>query len=304
MSDARESRSATLDCLIVGGGPAGLTAAVYLARFHRSVVLADCGTSRARYIPRSHNCPGFASGIRGKDLLANLRRQARQFGARIINRRVTSIVKRPDGFEVRLGHFRRQTRALLVATGIEDILPRVAGIESAIFRGVVRLCPICDGYEASTRRIAVYGPPENVIGHARFLRSYSRQVSAVLSKGGSLSDADRAVVKELQIDVVPWPNQLVVGRRSCRVRSLGVDLVFDCLYPCLGFKPKSLLSAALGARVDRHGELVVNAHMQTTIPGLYGAGDAIASLHQISVATGHAAIAATAIHNWLGSNPE
>jgi thioredoxin reductase (NADPH) len=304
MPNAPESSSATLDCLIVGGGPAGLTAAVYLARFRRTVVVADCRTSRARYIPRSHNCPGFASGIRGKDLLANLRRQARQFGARIVERRVTSIVKRSKGFEVRMGHVRHQARTLIVATGIQDILPRVEGIENAIFRGLVRLCPICDGYEASTKRIAVYGPPDNVISHARFLRSYSHQVSAVLSGQGSLSAADRRIAESLQIPIIPFPNRLVIERRVCRVQCRGSERVFDFLYPCLGFKPKSQLSVALGARADRTGELIVNAHMQTTVPGLYGVGDAVGGLHQICVAAGHAAIAATAIHNRLEGNPE
>ncbi len=304
MPKAPQSSSATLDCLIVGGGPAGLTAAVYLARFHRSVVVADCRTSRARYIPTSHNCPGFASGIRGKDLLTNLRRQARQFGARIVERRVTSVVKQSEGFEVRLGHVRRQARTLVVATGIQDVLPRVGGIEAAIFRGLVRLCPICDGYEASAKRIAVYGPPKNVISHARFLRSYSHEVSAVLSEQGSLSASDRRIAESLEIEIIPSPNLLAIERRVCRVQSRGIDRVFDCLYPCLGFKPKSQLSVALGARVDRSGELIVNAHMETTVAGLYGAGDAVAGLHQISVAAGHAAIAATAIHNRLEGNPE
>jgi thioredoxin reductase (NADPH) len=81
----------------------------------------------------------------------------------------------------------------------------------------------------------------------------------------------------------------------------GKKLVFDTLYPSLGCRPRVEVAAELGARTNEDGNLIVDAHQQTSVPGLYAAGDAVAALHQISVATGQAAIAATAMHNALRS---
>ena len=92
----------SIDCLIVGGGPAGLTAAIYLARFHRRVLLVDEGKSRAGLIPKSHNYPGATDGVSGSDLLKALRAQAEQFGATMRTGRVLNLDKSEGGFIVKL----------------------------------------------------------------------------------------------------------------------------------------------------------------------------------------------------------
>lgn len=287
------------DCVIVGGGPAGLTAAVYLARFLRRVVVIDSNASRARYIPTSHNCPGFPGGISGTDLLKTLKRQARQFGANFKRDTVRSIASRPEGFVVRTRGDSISAATVLLATGIVDVLPDVRGIDAAIHRGVARLCAICDGFEASGKRIAVMGPASSVIGHAKFLRTYSDRVTAVLSESGKLGPADRALAKQFGIPLIGFPNKIRLTPRGCRVSFADEAFEFDVIYPALGFAPKCRLAASVGARVDKQGEIIVSAKMETSIPGLFGAGDAVSGLHQISVATGHAAVAATAIHNRL-----
>jgi thioredoxin reductase (NADPH) len=292
------------DCVIVGGGPAGLTAAVYLARFRRSVLVVDARASRARYIPTSHNCPGFPDGISGTKLLITLRRHARKFGARFKRDTVTSMRRLRGGFVLKTEKEAITARTVLIATGIVDLLPRVRGIESAIHRGIVRLCAICDGFEASGKRIAVMGPPSNVIGHAYFLRTYSDRVTAILSETGTLSRSDRARAKKYAISVIGNLGGLRLRTSDCVVSYDDEEFFFDCIYPTLGFQPKCRLAASLGARVDKQGEIIVSSRMETTVPGLYGAGDAVSGLHQISVATGHAAIAATAIHKSLSKSPE
>ena len=80
-----------LDCLVIGAGPAGLTAATYLARFHRRIALVDAGASRARWIPTSHNCPGFPSGVGGNELLARLRAQTETYGVQAVPARIDSL---------------------------------------------------------------------------------------------------------------------------------------------------------------------------------------------------------------------
>ena len=287
------------DCVIVGGGPAGLTAAVYLARFKRRVLVVDTHSSRARYIPTSHNCPGFPDGISGIELLKTLRRHARKFGAIFKRDQVLSLADKRGGFVLKTNNETIGAATILLATGIVDLLPKVPGVHAAIHRGVARLCAICDGFEASGQRIAVMGPPTSVLGHANFLRTYSDRITIVLSDPGKLTRADQARARKCGISVIGYPNDIRLTRRGCTVSHDGTAVDFDCLYPALGFQPKCRLAASVGARVDRQGEIIVNRRMETSVPGLFGAGDAVSGLHQISVAAGQAAIAATAIHNRL-----
>jgi len=212
---------------------------------------------------------------------------------------VLTLAKSRHEFVLKTQHEVFKAKTVLLATGIVDLLPNVRGVHAAIHRGVVRLCAICDGFEASGQRIAVMGPITRVIGHAKFLRTYSERVTAVLSEPGKLSRSDQTLATQCGISVISYPNRLRLMSRGCIVSHGGEADVFDCLYPVLGFKPKCRLAASLGARVDRQGEIVVSRTMETSVSGLFGAGDAVSGLHQISVATGQAATAATAIHNRL-----
>src|SRR4051812_31906448 len=133
-----------LDCLIIGGGPAGLTAAIYLARYRRGTVLVDDGASRAALIPASHNYPGF-KGIAGPDLLARLREQASMYGAVLEHGRVTSLHAGDGGFAACTGDRDIVARSVLLATGLVDVSPDIEGLDSGIYAGAVRYCPICDG---------------------------------------------------------------------------------------------------------------------------------------------------------------
>ncbi|MFC4728425.1 NAD(P)/FAD-dependent oxidoreductase [Coralloluteibacterium thermophilus] len=298
-----------LDCLIIGAGPAGLTAATYLARFRRRVTLVSAGESRAHYIPVSHNCPGFPFGISGTDLLHKLRRQAAEYGVEPVDARIGRLARDEAGFLAEAGARRWRARTVLMATGLVDRMPPIPDLDRGIAAGVVRICAICDGYEAKDHRIGVYGPPKGVVGHAAFLRTYSRRVSAVLSEPGTLSDADAGRAQALGIAVLPPPTaiRLLYGDDgapvACQVRGPGKAATFDSFYPVLGADAKAALARSVGAEADEAGELLVDAHLQTSVEGLYAAGDVVSALNQISVAVGAAAIAATAIHNRLPGNP-
>ena len=294
----------TLDCLIIGAGPAGLTAATYLARFHRDIVVVDGGKSRARWIPTSHNCPGFPFGVAGPALLDKLRAQAREYGVAIEAGEIGRLERDGDGFVATASDGTAwSARTVILATGIVDRMPAMPGLEEAIARNVVRLCAVCDGYEASDERIAVYGPVEVAIGHAVFLRTFSRRVAVVRSEPGE-PDAQSAAQARAAGVAVLLPSTGLHHDGRCCVFTLDDGSVhrFDTVYPVLGGEAQSQLAATLGARLDENRELVVDDGQQTSVDGLYAIGDIVSALNQIAVAVGHAAIAATAIHNRLPRN--
>ena len=290
-----------LDCLIIGGGPAGLTAAIYLARYRRNVVVVDAGDSRAALIPESHNYPGF-QGIAGPALLERLRGQALRYGAELRRGTVTALAREGGGFIAGAGTETLRASTVLMATGLIDKKPQTEGLDDGIVHGAIRFCPICDGYEASDKRIGVLGPFETAAHKALFMRTYSRDVR--------LFSTDRVEAPELSgelaaagIDVAGIAARVDPSAEGVSVTVEGGKThVLDVLYPALGCIVRSELAAALGAKCSRVGTLNVDDRQSTTIDGLFGAGDVVADLHQLSVATGHAAIAATAIHNRLARN--
>jgi thioredoxin reductase (NADPH) len=314
-----------LDCVIIGAGPAGLTAATYLARFRRHVAVLSSGRSRAEYIPVTHNCPGFPFGISGAELLAKLGRQATSFGAIVVNALVERIERDQTFFTLRASGTVWHARTVILAAGIVDRLPPIQNIEKGIADSVVRICAICDGYEAKNHRIAVYGPAPALARHARFLRTYSETVTAILSEPeaatepASLPEAswedERRRLQEMRVQVRPVPRSLELlpadgtpgAERNkvtgCRATWADDSEDYDSLYPVLGAEPKASLATRLGAEVDANGELLVNAHLETSVDSLYAAGDVVSALNQIAVATGHGAIAASAVHGRLPANP-
>ncbi|MFB6452813.1 NAD(P)/FAD-dependent oxidoreductase [Bradyrhizobium tunisiense] len=166
-----------LDYLVVGGGLAGLTAAIYLARYRRSVAVYDAGHSRAALIPKSHNYPGFPTGISGAELLERSAQQAAYYGVPITRDWIAAIEKTPEGFVAEGGEAEVRTRTVLLATGIVDIAPQMEGLDEAVRAPLVRYCPVCDAFEASDQRIAVVGASEAAINKAKFLRTYSNHVT-------------------------------------------------------------------------------------------------------------------------------
>lgn len=292
------------DCLIVGAGPAGLTAATYLARFRRDIVVLDAGKSRARWIPTSHNCPGFPFGVGGNELLGRLRDQATQYGVAVQQARVDTLQREGDAFVAACGDARWRARYVILACGVVDRLPEVGDIEAAIETGSIRLCAICDGYEARDERIGVYGPVDQAVGHAVFLRTFSRSVAVVPLDATAASDECEAKAREAGVRIHPPARALRIQDGRCAADLAdGTCVAFDTLYPVLGSDARTRLALGLGARADDNAELIVDRQQQTSVDGLYACGDMVSALNQISVAVGHAAVAATCVHNRLPRNP-
>jgi thioredoxin reductase (NADPH) len=293
-------RNAVIDCLIIGGGPAGLTAATYLARFRRRVLLVDAGKSRAAQIPQSHNHPGFI-GISGPELLEALRRQAGRYGVTIVSGEVTSLHKSEDVFAAQIDGTAVAAARVLLATGIKDTGPDLPGLDHAVARAAVRYCPVCDGFEATDANVAVYGALKQAASKALFLRTYTRHVTIlpIDTEGHGCGDLESA-----GIAVAPSPPEHLWETASgigVQLQS-GERLEFQALYPALGCEVHSGLAQSLGADCNEIGCVKVDDKQLSSVAGLYAAGDVVSDLHQLSVAEGHAAIASTAIHNSLPRN--
>jgi thioredoxin reductase (NADPH) len=292
-----------VDCLVVGAGPAGLTAAIYLARFRRSIAVYDAGHSRATYIPTTRNYPGFPDGISGDELLARLRTQAERYGARITHAEVESLALDGPVFVATAGGNQVRARKVLLATGIVDKEPEIANLREAVAAGCIRLCPICDGHEVIDRPVAVYGPAASTVSHALFMRTFTADLALLVPRGDPPLDGEgRRRLEQAGIRYLASPvcEIEMTTRKRARVRLAdGSNEEFATVYPVLGCRIRSELALALGARTTEEGDIVVDAHQRTSVPGLYAAGDVVAALNQLSVAVGHAAIAATDIHNIL-----
>jgi thioredoxin reductase (NADPH) len=290
------------DSIIIGGGPAGLTAAIYLGRFRRQVLLVDDGQSRAGRIPTSYNHPGFPGGIVGEELLGRMRMQAIQYGATFQYGRVAGLGHRNGVFNFDLEGGQVRAPFVLLATGVTDVDPMLPGVEKAIDRGLLRICPICDGYEAIDKRIGVIGGGRHAVKEAKFLRTYSNDITLIhIRSEVPLSVEDRAALHKSGVKLIESSiDRVRIEKNTIRALDMGGEQQrFDVIYSALGIAPQSQLAKEAGAAVDGADRLQVNEYQQTTVDGLYAAGDLVRGLNQISVAQAEGAIAATHIHNRL-----
>ena len=292
------------DCVVVGAGPGGLTAAIYLARYLRDVLVLDDGRSRALWIPRSHNCPGYPEGIPGPELLDRLRRQAERYGAVLLQERVEALERGEDcSFVLTCGPETITAKSALLATGAEDVQAPIPDLDGAIRRGVVRHCPTCDAYEVRDHRIAILGAGNCRLQEAMLLRSYTADLT-VLSLGRRLEVAEdeRAALQSAGVDLVDEPVAELMAEAEgvcARLARSGRVMRFDTIYTALGLRGRSELANSLGAEHDEDGMLIVDDHQRTSVPGLYAVGDVVPGLGQIGVAMGQAAIATSTINSSL-----
>ena len=294
-----------LDCLIVGGGPAGLTAAIYLARFHLDILVVDGGKSRALWISCTRNHAGFPDGISGNELLERMRDQACKYGAKIETEFVTKLERDKDTsvFTATWGSGCATARTVLLATGVANRRPPMDEElhDDALARGLIRYCPICDGYEVTDKRVGVIGSDSHGVAEALFMRSYTADVTLIApDKALRLKPKDSEKLKEAAIECVDGPAQAVAITGDCIVVDTAEGhYTFDSVYPALGSDTHTQLGKMVGAKLAEDGCFLCDAHQRTSVAGLYAAGDVVHGLDQIGHAMGEGGVAATTIRNDL-----
>ena len=284
------------DCVIIGGGPAGLTAALYLARFLRSVTVFDGQDGRARIIPRTHNLAPFPDGISGQELLEQMRSHAKRYGA-VVEAGTVKAVDQLDGtFRVVTDRRAALARNVIFATGVFNHRPPLAADDHAkgLARGLLRYCPVCDAYEVRDKRIAVLGSGMHGLQEASFLCQYSSSVTLIAPNGfPGLSQDGIRVLKPALTGIALSETEVLLTLQD------GQTHHFDTLYVALGTTPRADPAGRLGVDLDDDGHIAVDDKHKTSLDGVYAIGDVTNGLDQIAVAMGQGAIAATAIHNDL-----
>ncbi|MBV9528655.1 NAD(P)/FAD-dependent oxidoreductase [Sphingomonas sp.] len=294
-----------LDCLIIGGGPAGLTAAIYLARFHLDILVVDGGKSRAALIPCTRNHAGYPDGIAGKELLKRMRDQACKYQAKVETEFVTKLERDEESglFTATWGSGCRTARTILLATGVTNRRPPMEEDlhDDALARGLIRYCPICDGYEVTDKKVGVIGSDSHGVAEAIFIRGYTADVTLIAPDTAlSLKPEDSAKLREAGIDCIDGPaNAVAVSDGFIVVETAQGTHSFDSVYPALGSDTHTQLAEMVGADLSGDSCVKVDSHQRTSVPGLYAAGDIVIGLDQISHAMGEGGVAATTIRNDL-----
>ena len=294
-----------LDCLIVGGGPAGLTAAIYLARFHLDILVVDAGKSRASWIPCTHNHAGFPDGVSGKELLERMRAQAQKYGAKIVSDRVTRLERDPDSglFTASWGSGCERARSVLLATGVTNRRPPMDEDlhDEALANGLIRYCPICDGYEVTDKKVGVIGSDSHGVAEAVFIRSFTADVTLIApDRALDLEPDDQERLRTASIACVDGPARAVAVSEGCIVvETAEGTYAFDSVYPALGSDTHTQLAEMVGADLSADDCVEVDSHQRSSVPGFYAAGDVVLGLDQISHAMGEGGVAATTIRNDL-----
>ncbi len=301
--DEPDHDSPDFDCLVIGAGPAGLTAAIYLARFHLRLKVVDEGRSRAGWIPCTRNVPGFTDGISGTELLARMREQAEKYGASVETGRVSRLEQVDGGFEAEWGAGTATARTVLFATGVKNRRPDMDEElhDSALAQGLIRYCPICDGYEVTDKKVGVIGSGSHGVAEALFLRSYTADVTLIApGEAHDLRSEDQRRLEEHGIRAVDGPSRGVAAHESCIVvETAEGHYTFDSVYPALGSDTHTELAEQIGVALNESGCIAVDSHQRTNVPGAYAAGDVVIGLDQISHAMGEGGVAATTIRNDL-----
>jgi thioredoxin reductase len=280
------------DVLIIGAGSAGLSAALMLGRCRRRVLLAHGGATRNAPSGAVHS---FFSrdGIRPAELLHIGHEQLVPYPTvEVRELKIKTLAKVGQGFEAAgetgQGHtFSTTARRVLLATGVEDVLPPLPGFRELWGRGVLH-CPYCHGYEVRDQPLAVYGRGKAGVGLALLISRWSADVVLVTDGPGHLTDYARQRLRRQGIAVREDAVARLVGTAQTGLRCVefadGMYLERTALFLHPPQEQRSLLAAELGARLNKKGAVWVNKNGQTTVPGLFAAGDMVPGQQQALLA--------------------
>jgi thioredoxin reductase (NADPH) len=289
------------DVAIVGGGPAGLSAAIYLGRAKRKVVVIDSNQPMCRWEPHVDNYLGFPEGISGEELITRGRQQAERYGIEFVEDTVETASGESGEFMLKGKDNTYTARRLLLATGIFHIPPAIPELESCLGHSMF-FCKDCDGFRVQGKRIGIFGTNNDTVEYALGMLAYSPCV-VVMTNGfrPTWDDKHEQWLEEYKIQVI---NDRVkeVEQEDGNIRTITLDgkkILLDTLFTTRGDIVKNRLAGELGAELDENGGVIVDKCMMTSVPGVYAAGCVTPANCQIIIAAGQGAIGAQSINRHL-----
>jgi thioredoxin reductase (NADPH) len=290
------------EVIVVGGGIAGLSAAIYLARAQRETLVIDSGHSMAKWEPKVENYLGFPKGVNGEDLLKNGRKQAEHFGAEFTEDTIKEIANQDGSFALRGENQNYRARRLLLATGIFHIPPDIPGVKECLGHSMF-FCKDCDGYRVRGKNIAIIGSNNEAVEYALGMLYYSPSVIIATNGEPIVWDEQHAGwIKEYEIPAETARIRDLRHRRR-KILSLVYDgereVKIDYLFTTRGDIFHTGLAEKLGAKIDDEGQIEVDHCMRTSVPRLYAAGCITPANCQMIIAAGDGATAAQAINRDL-----
>lgn len=291
------------DTVIVGGSFAGLSAALYLARANRSVLVLDTGAPRNRFAAASHGLFG-QDGANPAAMIATMRGQVASYPTvTFMDERATGAAHEKDGFTIELASGSAVSgRTILLAHGISDILPTVPGIAERWGRTVIH-CPYCHGYEFSGQRLGVLFMSPMSLHQATLIPEWGP--TTLFLNGAAISQQDRTMLEKRGVSIEPSGVSQVLGASpeiSSVALSDGRRIEVDALYIGPRYRMNSDIAEELGCAVEEAplGPLIAVDEMKcTSVPGVYAAGDVTRAGHTVIFACNDGAMAGLAIHRSL-----
>lgn len=266
------------DALIIGGGPAGLSAAVYLARFTRRVLVLDSGAGRSSFAQRNDNYLGFPEGVTTRELRELGRKQAERFGAEFKTCRVERLEPIDGGIRVFTTEGDYEGRTILFATGVTDVWPRFPQVEDWVGRQVF-WCITCDGFRTLGKTVVCFGnTDEAAVTTLQMLLFTDRLTLVADPELARFSDEKRADLKAMGITVcLARPDRLEIATDGKHITAVclddGTHVPCDYVFSLLGVRPNTGLARELGVALDEDGYIVMDEEGYTSVPGVFAAGD-------------------------------
>jgi thioredoxin reductase (NADPH) len=290
------------EVIVVGGGIAGLSAAIYLGRAQRDTLVIDSGHSMAKWEPVVENYLGFPQGVGGEELLRNGCAQAKKHDVDFANDEIRTVSGGDSVFVLKGKKKTYRTKRLLLATGIFHLPPEIPGVKECLGHSMF-FCKDCDGYRVRGKRVAIIGANNEAVEYALGMLHYSACV--IVATNGKRPSWSKRHARWLGEYEIPIARQRIrdVDHQKRKIRALdfakGESVKIDYLFTTRGDIFHNQLARKLGAKIDSDGQIKVDQCMRTTVPRLYAAGCVTPANCQMIIAAGQGAAAAQAINRDL-----
>ncbi|MBP7967594.1 NAD(P)/FAD-dependent oxidoreductase [Candidatus Woesebacteria bacterium] len=277
------------DCVVIGGGPAGLSAAIYLARFNRSVLVIDKHDGRSSYAQKNENYLGFPSGITARELCMRGRKQAEKYGAQIASDNIISVNNTKEGFVCKSEKASYSSRILILAMGVTDLFPHIGDWQHFVGRSLF-WCITCDGHKAINKKILVIGQDDEAASTALQFLNFTKDICFVTNIHKGKETISEIWIRRFKKLNIPYYTQNIVDIKGTRgyIKEIklenGTKISAELVFNQQGAIPNYELAQKLDLKLTKDKCICVDSEQRTSLPFIYAAGD-ITSLHSHQIVT-------------------